>query len=71
MSFTSISGEIKNKWSYNPAPPICLHGVDRDNFTVSLFQIPLCFNFTDKYSNYVTRNIVYIWYILSENEYYV
>ena len=25
--------EVRNEWSYNPAPPIFLHGVGRDNFT--------------------------------------
>jgi hypothetical protein len=24
-----------NEWSYTPAPPICLHSVQRDNFTFS------------------------------------
>jgi len=27
------SAEVKNEWSYTTAHPICLHGVDRDNFT--------------------------------------
>ena len=27
------SAEFKSKWSYNSSPPICLHDVDRDNFT--------------------------------------
>jgi hypothetical protein len=25
--------EVKNEWNYTSAPPICIHGVDRDNFT--------------------------------------
>ena len=25
--------EVKNEWSYTSTPPVCLHGVDRDNFT--------------------------------------
>jgi len=29
----SSSAELKNKWGYNSSPPICLHDVDRDNFT--------------------------------------
>lgn len=32
-SFPS-STEIKNEWSYNPAPPKCLHGMNRDKFTL-------------------------------------
>jgi hypothetical protein len=27
------SATVKNEWSYNPAPTICVCGVDRDNFT--------------------------------------
>ena len=27
------SAEVKNEWSSNSTPPICLHGVDRDKFT--------------------------------------
>jgi hypothetical protein len=30
---SSSSAEFKNKWSYNSSPPLCLHDVDRDNFT--------------------------------------
>ena len=26
------SADVKNEWSYTSSPPICLHGVDRDNF---------------------------------------
>ena len=26
--------EAGNEWSYTSAPPICLHGVDEDNFTL-------------------------------------
>jgi hypothetical protein len=25
--------EVKNKWSYTSTPPMCLNGMDRDNFT--------------------------------------
>ena len=25
--------EVKNGWSYTSTPPVCLDGVDRDNFT--------------------------------------
>jgi len=31
---TQSGADIKNEWSYNSTPPICLHGVDRDNFTL-------------------------------------
>ena len=31
------SAEVKNEWSYTPIPPICLQGVDRDNFTFYSF----------------------------------
>jgi hypothetical protein len=27
------SADVKNEWSYTSTPPICLLGVDRDNFT--------------------------------------
>jgi len=27
------SAEVKNKWSNTPNPPICPHGMDRNNFT--------------------------------------
>jgi hypothetical protein len=26
--------KIKNEWRYTSTPPICLHGVDRKNFTL-------------------------------------
>jgi hypothetical protein len=42
---TAVSAEIKNEWSYTSAPSICLHGVDRDNFT-SLLQRRLFILFT-------------------------
>ena len=29
----SSRAEVKNRWRYNSTPPICLHGVDRENFT--------------------------------------
>jgi len=32
--------EIKNEWSYNSTPPICLLGVDRENFTF-IFRLTL------------------------------
>jgi hypothetical protein len=31
------SAEVKNEWSHSSAPLMCLHGVDRDNFTLSYF----------------------------------
>ena len=30
---TPSSAEFKNEWSYNLPPPLCVHGVDRDNVT--------------------------------------
>jgi hypothetical protein len=30
--------EVKNEWSYTFAPPICLHGVDRDNFAFTFYK---------------------------------
>jgi hypothetical protein len=27
------SAEVMSEWSYTSAPPLCLHGVDRDNLT--------------------------------------
>ena len=38
------TAEVKNEWSYNSAPPICLHSVDKDNFT---FFLPF---------NYIAQN---------------
>jgi len=29
--------KVKNEWSYTSTPPICLHGVDRDDFTFYLY----------------------------------
>jgi hypothetical protein len=34
---TASSAEAKNEWSYISAPPLCLHGEDRDNFIVLSF----------------------------------
>jgi hypothetical protein len=28
------SAEVKNEWSYTVAPPVRLHGVDKENFTI-------------------------------------
>jgi len=42
----SSSAEVKNEWSYTSTSPICLHGMDRENFnfylkfiTVAVFVI--------------------------------
>jgi len=32
---TPSNAEVKNKWSYASIPPICLHGTDRRNFTIT------------------------------------
>jgi hypothetical protein len=37
MFTAAVSAEFTNEWRYTSASPICLHGVDRDNFTLSLF----------------------------------
>jgi hypothetical protein len=31
------SVEVKNKWSYTTIPLICLHSMDRNNFTLHTF----------------------------------
>jgi hypothetical protein len=28
-----FTGKVKNGWSYTSAPPICIHDMDKDNFT--------------------------------------
>jgi hypothetical protein len=38
----SSSGKVKNKCSYTSTPPVCLHGMDRDNFTVVPLQFYRC-----------------------------
>jgi hypothetical protein len=35
------SAEDKNEWSYTFIPPVCLLWIDRDNFTFTLFLIPI------------------------------
>jgi hypothetical protein len=30
------SAEVKNEWSYTSIPPVCLHSMDRANFTYIL-----------------------------------
>ena len=32
----SCSTEVKNEWSYTSAPPVCQHGIDRSNFTLTV-----------------------------------
>ena len=29
------SANVKNEWSHSSIPPVCLHGVDRENFTLT------------------------------------
>jgi len=31
------SAEVRNDWQYISAPAVCLHGMDRDNFTLTVF----------------------------------
>ena len=37
------SAEVKNEWSYNSTPPVCLHGVDVNNCTFWLGIDTFCF----------------------------
>jgi len=37
------SAKVKNEWSYTSAPPMCLHGLDRDKYT----------NFCIPHANYI------------------
>jgi hypothetical protein len=39
----SSSAKTKNEWSCTSSPPICLHGVERDNFTY-IFLLFLLFS---------------------------
>jgi hypothetical protein len=39
------SAEVKNKWNYTSAPPVCLHGVGRDNFTLLRIFDPVLYSF--------------------------
>jgi hypothetical protein len=32
------AAEVKNEWSYTSAPPVYLHGVDRDNLTLTFTE---------------------------------
>jgi len=52
----SASAEVKNEWSYISMPPICLHDVDRGNFTFTQFFI-LYFQITvfHDYQGYITN----------------
>lgn len=38
-TWPSWSADLKNKWRHTSRPPIRLHGVDRNNFTLLLFLI--------------------------------
>ena len=29
------SAKVKNEWSCTSSPPVCIHGVDRDNFSLT------------------------------------
>jgi len=46
--------EVKNAWRYTSIPPICLDGVDGDNFTV-YFSVQINGNICDD-KQIVTRN---------------
>jgi hypothetical protein len=32
----AFSAEVKNAWSYTPTSPICIHGMDNDNFIFTM-----------------------------------
>ena len=34
------SVKVKNEWNYTCAPPLCLHGVRRENFTFTFLLLP-------------------------------
>jgi len=34
-----LSAEVKNEWSCTSAPPIYLHGMDGDEFTLFFYQL--------------------------------
>jgi len=34
------SVKVKNEWNYTTTPPICLHGVQRHNFSFFSFMLP-------------------------------
>jgi hypothetical protein len=40
------SAKIKNKWSYNSSPPICIHSMDMDNFTSTLVCVHTSVTYT-------------------------
>jgi hypothetical protein len=44
------SAEVKNEWSYTPTPPLCLQGMHRDNFTVTICLVVRSVVFTGMYS---------------------
>jgi hypothetical protein len=56
---TAASAEIKSEWSCTSAPPVCLHGVNRDKFTSLLQRIifalcALCYNTVNPDSLFLT-----------------
>ena len=46
------SVEVKNEWSFTPTPPVCLHGVCRDGFTLFLYP----FNCLNIHGNFWRRS---------------
>jgi len=37
-AYDSLVGNLEdNKWSHTAAPPVCLHGMDKDNFILVYF----------------------------------
>ena len=56
------TAETKNEWSYTSTPPIRLHGVHKNNFTVTFiftitFTVTFTFNFTFAFT--VTSNFTF------------
>jgi len=42
------SAEVKNEWSHNSSSPTCLRGLDRDNFTFTLYEFNFMVSFYKK-----------------------
>jgi hypothetical protein len=58
--------EVKNEWRYTSTPPICLHGVDRDNFTFTAYSIAA--DYTGKH-NFVTLKLICVSHVFFHAEF--
>jgi hypothetical protein len=58
------SVKVTNECSYTSTPPICLHGVDRDNFTI----VPLPWHWVTSSTKHVASCFTYYEVLLSECE---